>query len=222
MFRKILVTAVLIAGSAAANAALILDEGFEDVAGLTAKGWVMTNNSSPLGPTGWFQGDTGVFGAQSGAADSYVAANFLNAGLGGTIDNWLITPAFDATFATAVSFAVRSAAPPGEVPGTVDFPDNLQLLYSLGGVSTSDFISIGSISGASFTDTWSLFSLIGTSDASVRLAFRYFVTDTNVNGTYIGIDSFKIVDVPEPSTIALFAVALLMTVIATRRRRERA
>ena len=213
MFRKFFVAAVLIAGSAAANAGLILDEGFDDVAGLTAKGWVMTNNSTPVGETGWFQGNSGVFSAQSGAADSYIAANFLNAGFGGNIDNWLITPVFEVTSATAISFAARTT---GAFPG-----DTLQLLYSLGGTSTSDFFSIATISGAGFPTSWDLFSLIGTSDASVRLAFRYLVTDTSANGDYIGIDSFK-VDVPEPSTVALFAIALLMMVVATRRRRGRA
>jgi hypothetical protein len=211
MFRKILLSAVLIAGSAAANADVIYNEGFDDVSSLAAAGWVQTNNSTAGGETGWFQGNSGVFAADSGAADSYIAANYLNAGLGGNVDNWLITPVFHIEEHTLVSFATRTS---GALPG-----DNLETLYSLGGTNTdTDFFSIATLFSSVYPTDWATLSLIGTGTADIRLAFRYLVTDTLNNGDYIGIDSLS-VKVPEPSTIALFAAALLMMFAATRRRR---
>jgi hypothetical protein len=39
--------------------------------------------------------------------------------------------------------------------------------------------------------------------ASGRLAFRYVVDDTSLNGDYIGIDSVSVTAIPEPATVAL-------------------
>lgn len=212
MFRKVLIAAVLVAGSVSANAGVVLEEGFDDVAGLGASGWVTRNDSTPGGVTGWFQGDnTSAFSASAGAANSYIAANFLNAGLGGNIDNWLITPLFKLEDTTKITFDTRTA---GGLPG-----DTLEVLYSFGGTAATDFYSLGTGFLTSNLTDWSSFTLSGAAFANIRLAFRYLVTDTNNNGDYIGIDSFK-VTVPEPSTIALFAAALLMMAFATRRRRN--
>ena len=41
-------------------------------------GWVQINHSTPAGTTGWFQGNSAVFPAQTGSATSYIAANFEN------------------------------------------------------------------------------------------------------------------------------------------------
>ena len=51
--------------------------------------WAAQNLSSP-GATGWFQGNTAVFGANSGTG--YIAANFNNTTGLNTISNWLFTP----------------------------------------------------------------------------------------------------------------------------------
>ena len=58
--------------------ACVLVEGFNDITTLPGAGWVQTNHSSTAGTTGWFQGNSAVFPAQSGAATSYIAANFNN------------------------------------------------------------------------------------------------------------------------------------------------
>src|SRR3954467_15036347 len=73
MFRNILICAALVAGSATANAAVILDEGFDDVGTLAGAGWLTVNNSAGGTADPWFQGNTGVFDAAAGAADSYIA-----------------------------------------------------------------------------------------------------------------------------------------------------
>jgi hypothetical protein len=53
-----------------------------------------------------------------------------------------------------------------------------------------------------------------------RLAFRYVVTGTSVNGDYIGIDSFNFrsASVPEPGTLALFGLGLAALGIGRRRK----
>src|SRR5436190_2129992 len=214
MFRKFLLSAVLIAGSSAALAGPIItfSEGFDDVTALAASGWLQVNNSTPGGSTGCYQGDSGVFAADSGAADSYIAANFNNAGFGGNIDNWLITPVFSVYDGSVVSFSTRTN---GALPG-----DTLEVLAILGSSNLADSFSLGTIGGASFPLDWTTFGVTSGGNADVRLAFRYLVTDTSANGDYIGIDSFKVAAVPEPGTIALFGAALLMLVVAQRRRRN--
>ena len=42
----------------------------------------MINHSEPFGDSDWFQGNPDVFVAHSGAPDSYIGANFDNAGDG--------------------------------------------------------------------------------------------------------------------------------------------
>src|SRR5882672_3852819 len=64
----------------------------EDFVTVPPPGWVVTNNSEPLGTTNWYQGDTAAFQAQGGPADSYAAADFDNTGDTGTISDWLLTP----------------------------------------------------------------------------------------------------------------------------------
>ena len=78
---------VLLAAGSVANAVPILSENFDDISTLAASGWLFVNNSTPGGSTSWFQGNDGVFASQAGAADSYIAANYLNAGAGGNISN---------------------------------------------------------------------------------------------------------------------------------------
>ena len=70
------------------------EPGFDNFAGLQAAGWVFTNNSSNAGLP-WFAGNSGVFGAQAGAAGSHAAASFLSTNSDtDTIDNRLIIPVF--------------------------------------------------------------------------------------------------------------------------------
>jgi hypothetical protein len=71
-------------------------EVFNDITTLVPHGWVMQNNSQPgPGATGWFQGITAVFPSQSGAANSYIAANYDNGTGTSTLSNWLLTPKRD-------------------------------------------------------------------------------------------------------------------------------
>lgn len=201
----------------AANAGIV--EGFDNVANLGASGWSSVNNSSPTGTTGWFQGNPGVFTSQSGADDSYVAANFLNAAAGGNISNWGITPMFSLSTSNRIVFWTRTEA------GSI-WPDSLEVRLSTNGSSSnvgSTATSVGdfttlllavnsaqSIGG--YPEAWTQYVIdIGAYGPGTtgRLAFRYLVTNTNVNGDYIGIDTFSQTPTPEPMTLITLGTAVL-------------
>jgi hypothetical protein len=216
MFRKTLLCAVLIAGSTAANAGpVIFSEGFDSVGSLGAAGWASGNFSTPGGESSWFQGNTGIFDSQAGSADSYVAANYLSAGFGGNVDNWLVTPLISASNGGIVTFSTRTA---GDNPFG---GDNLELLFSsTGSLNANDYVSLGTIGSAAYPTDWTAYSFsYGASAASVRFAFRYTVTDTSTFGDYIGIDSLSVA-VPEPGTMMLLGAGLLLMPLTMRRRRR--
>ena len=213
MFRKLLSCAVLIACSSTANADVLLEEGFESIAGLG--GWLSGNFSTPsVGESDWFLGNTGIFGAQAGSEGSYIAANYLSAAPGGNVDNWLVTPLITSVRATEISFYTRTA---GFVPG-----DNLEVLVnSVGTLDLADFVSLGTIASAAFPTDWTTFSyLYDGASANLRFAFRYTVNNTSLNGDYIGIDSLTVNSVPEPGTLLLLGAGLMMVPLAMRRRRR--
>jgi hypothetical protein len=107
---KTLSCAALLACACAAQANVI--EGFDDVASLAAKGFILRNASTPAGTNAFFQGNSRVFGAQDGAAGAYLGANYDSAAAGGAIDDWLISPTFSTSAGGTISFYVRAAADP--------------------------------------------------------------------------------------------------------------
>ena len=222
--RKFAFLVVLFLGFSSSAFADILTENFNSVSSLSGSGWVGVNNSNPPGFTGWFQGNSGIFGAQSGPADSYIGANFLNSD-SGNISNWLITPEMDLANAILLTFFTRTD------PGS-GFADRLEVRLSTNGASTDvgatdssvgDFtvllLSINpTLDPDGYPSDWTQFSvaLSGLGNgAQGRLAFRYNVSDTTVNGNYIGIDTVNVVATPEPATLSL----LLLGVAALGSRR---
>jgi hypothetical protein len=210
--------------SATVDAGPILSEGFDNISLLPGAGWVTINNSSPIGTTGWFQGNSGVFGSQSGAASSYIAANFNNADFGGNVSNWLLTPVVSLASGNTLSFWVQDDA--------VFLGDTLEVRYSTAGSSAnvgSTDASVGDFSNLLQTIVWSVNP--GWMNVSValptlapgatgRLAFRYVIQDTSLNGDYLGIDNLTYgAAVPEPATLALLGTGLAGLVV--RRRRSR-
>ncbi len=212
-FSKYLTGFAATLGTSAALAGVVLTENFDSVATLPASGWVQTNNSTPGGLTGWFQGTPGVsFEAAAGAPNSYIAANFDNAPFGGAISNWLLTPVLTFGNGSALDFALRLL---GE--GALD---TVQVYLSSSGnsvnvgsttTSTGDFTLLGSFSSTSDTgwlaESFTVGGLAGTTTG--RFGFRYLVGDTSQAGDFVGIDSVRVtVPVPEPETWALMAAGL--------------
>lgn len=208
----------------------VISENFNSVASLAGSGWAIVNNSSAGGSTSWFQGNTGIFDAQSGAADSYIAANFLAAGAGGNISDWLILPEINLSGGVTLTFYTRTEA-------DSVFPDRLEVRLSANGASTDvgttdnsvgDFSTLlltlnPALALGGYPEDWTAYTVSLNGDSFApgtqgRLAFRYNVTDTNTNADYIGIDSVN-VKTPEPASLALLTFGLAAIGVRKLRRR---
>lgn len=186
---------------AQAAGAVVFNENFNNVGALA--NWLMVNQSVPAGQS-WFQGNPGIFGAQAGAADSYIGASYLSAAQGfGSIDNWLITPQLTLSGATQLSFFTRTQTVAG-------FNDMLEVRYSAGaGTDTSGFTTLlATIGGPSaYPANWQQFTANLLLSGSGRFAFRYIGDATVAN--YIGIDSVSVMTaVPEPSAYLMLCVGI--------------
>jgi hypothetical protein len=227
LLSPVMAACALSGASMSSHAAVLLNEGFNSLAALPGAGWVFKNNSQPLGATDWFQGNTAVFPAADGPADSYAAANFENAGSpAGRISNWMITPQIALDGTPTLDFALRLFGS--------DFLDTVEVYLSTAGsssdvgttsTSTGDFTLLQAFSNAGPDSGWINESITLAAFASGtmgRLAFRYFVDNTDVDGNYVGIDSVNVstrdATVPEPTPAALLALALV-GMAALRRRR---
>jgi len=222
--RVLSIAAALLLASGVAQADPILIENFDDVTNLTGNGWALVNHSSPVGQTGWFQGEDAIFSAYEGSDNSYLGANFNNAGFGGQISNWLITPFLSLNEASYLTFYTRR--------NDSEFFDSLEVRYTMsdstdvgvGAGDVGDFSSMGLVelllAGSDYPTDWIqvrvTFGNIGFGEG--RIGLRYFVDDTSANGDYIGIDSL-VVGVPEPTSLAVLGLGVLGLV---RLRRVRA
>ncbi len=224
--RALAVGAVALGVGVQAQAAT-LTEGFEVV---VPAGWTVTNNSTTVGLTGWFQGNDAVFSAQAGTSTSYAGANFNATTGAGTISDWLIAPTLTFNNGDVVSFYTRTVSAPA-------FADRLELRFSnVGGTdvgatptSVGTFALLLSVNptltSTGYPNAWTQYTstISGLSGpTSGAIAFRYFVTDGGPSGNnsdYIGIDSLTITGaVPEPTTWLLMGLG--MGVVALRRRQR--
>jgi hypothetical protein len=188
-----------------------INEGFSNVAGLTAAGWNQQNLSTPIGSNpNWVQGDpvNMPFSANSLPANSYIAVNYNSVAGAATISNWLITPMLNLNNGDVITFYTRGT-------GSV-YADNLQVRLSTNGSSTNvgaSNISVGDFSNllleinptlnaALYPSTWTQYTVtisgLATPTAG-RIAFRYYVPNggpTGLNSDLIGIDDFVYTPVP--------------------------
>jgi hypothetical protein len=179
-----------------------ITESFDNINQLTANGWSMTNNSAPIGTTGWMQGGS-EFNARSGSANSYISADFRNVGNIGQINNFLLTPNRTFRNGDVITFYTRKSTPD-------DFPDRLEVRLSTNGASTNvgstgngtgDFTTLllsinPTLSKGIYPTIWTQYTITISglpAPTSGRLAFRYFATSAGAvgtNGQFIGIDDF--------------------------------
>jgi hypothetical protein len=217
-----------------AQSAVILSEGFENVAGLNSAGWVVSNTSAPVGTTSWFQGNPAVFAAQAGTDPSYVAANFLNtSGVGGSIINTLYTPVVYVDNGQTFSFWTKTDddSDPGIAAITTD---RLRLLFSSSGASTalvnfSELLIINPAAAPGVYPTgWTQYTATVAGLAagtSGRFALQYNVPQFDSQqaptfANYIGVDSVEISTVPVPAPLGLLGMGLFFA-FAHRARRAR-
>ncbi len=218
--RRVAVATTLFVAAMAAQAQVFVSEGFDNVAGLV--GWAQADTSTPAG-TPWFQGNAGIFGSQSGAANAYIAADPVSTqgSFASSVSKYLITPNFSLATPIRLSFFARST---GVSEGA---PDRLQVLLSTAGSSTAvaSFTSL-LFDTAGIANGWTPEIVdIGAQSASAtgRIAFRYFIPDTSAAGSYLGIDTVTIAAVPEPSVVAsmLMGFGALSLAISRARRKGR-
>ena len=185
----------------------ILEENFDDLPTALTNGWVTSNNSLPIGPAQWFQGDPAVMPSQSGAANSCVQANSSSVSGNNTISNWLFSPLRLLKNGDIIKFWTRKAL---AFDGT-DYPDRLEVRLSAAGAgsfgpnsatSVGDYtillleinpnLEVGGypLDYVQYTATVSGLS----APTSCRVALRYFVTNggTGPNSYQIAIDTFSI------------------------------
>ena len=188
--------------------AVVIDEGFADVASLfSTGGWIQGNHSSPVGASTWAQcGGTAIPPAFDGGANDCILVNFNSTTGAGTISNWLLTSPITFNPGSTASFYTRTSA-------GASFPDRLEVRlcttgactnYGTGATDVGDFTTLlltinptlaagpdpTGVNG--YPDVWTKFDLSGLpSTGSGRIAFRYFVTNagpTGDNSNIIGID----------------------------------
>ncbi len=196
-------------------AVVVLDEDFGSVASLSD--WALINRSAPAG-SGWFQGNTGIFSAQSGTANSYAAANYLGAANGlGLVDNWLITPTLSLSGLTTLSFFTNRASEPG-------FFDQLEVRFGFGSNTSADgfdtlLLTIGG--EGTFPAQWAQWTTSLDVQGEGRFAFRYLGNADTLS--YIGLDTVRVVTaVPEPSTYLMLLAGLGAVGASARRLRRQA
>jgi hypothetical protein len=194
-----------------AGGTLVLKEDFGNAGALA--GWYQVNNSIAPG-TGWIQGSSGMFSAESGDPDTFIAASYLSALNGtGMVDNWLITPTLDLSGTTVLSMYTRH-----EKVEFFDANDTLQMLFAPGsGSGTDGFTLLGTVGGEmNYPDTWQKVGATLNVDGPGRFAFRYLGAADTLN--YIGIDTLRVVTaVPEPSSYLMLGLGLAALGLARRK-----
>jgi len=207
LIKKLLLTSVCLVSLCLNTTAQSFTENFDDITLLPGNGWVMTNNSTPIGSNpNWFQGNNiasgGPFDSYNGAPNSYIAANFNMVAGNNTISSWLITPNRTFRNGDVITFYTRKATPD-------TYPDRLEVRLSTSGASTNvgapgnnvgDFTTLlmsinpTLITGV-YPTSWTLYTVTISglpAPTSGRIAFRYFVTSggpLGANSDYIGIDN---------------------------------
>lgn len=185
-------------------------EGFENVAQLTSRGWIILNRSDPLGTTSWFQGVPARFPAQAGPNDSYASSDALNAsGQDAVLSSWLITPDIQFADGSTLDFATRELSSPTDESNRLEvlacFDSNSQSCTdvgdssgSLGGfVNALVIVNPSQVQGG-YPSTWSFYSVTQAmgmpQSGHGRIAFHHYGNAHAMDpiGTTIGVDTVTV------------------------------
>lgn len=187
-------------------------DGDNTVTGLQARGYKTYNNSTTVGSTVWFQGNSTVFPAFNGPSTGYVGANFNATTGANNIDVWMVLPkvAGGTLAGDSLIFYSRST----DVAVT-NYPDSIRVMYSANGDSTvaGTWVERGRFKvpnptvGSGAAGYIRKAFVAGTDGANGRFAIRYCVVSGGPSGSnsdYIGIDALTIertvVPPPNPTT----------------------
>lgn len=234
-------TAIIYVLSLSHAAAAALNEGFESpdntVGQLQSEGWTFINNSNPQGSptTGWgINNDSastgGVLFPHSGS--NWIGADF-SSGANNVVSDWMILPTMTFQQASSLTFSTVSAA--SDV-----FPDRLRVLLSINGNSsnvgpagsttnfgdfTNSLIDINPTyaTGSAYPNigsgqTYAPFGSLGLGQFAGdtgRIAFQYFLTNTEMQGSHIAVDDISvnnIVTAPVPAPVIGRGLLVLLTV----------
>lgn len=193
--RAFAASALALAAASTAHANVLLTESFDNVAGLSGSGWVLFNLSSPIGTTNWFQGDSNIFASQAGAPSAYIAANFNNAAVGGTISNLLLSPVFSTVLPGTVSFFAKA---------DIFAPYSDTITYGIS--SGTGFVAPTSVTLSGDWTQYTFGFAAGGAGSSARFAISYNGPADTSN--YIGIDTVAVTAVPEPAAVLMLACGL--------------
>ncbi|MEP7144359.1 MAG: choice-of-anchor J domain-containing protein [Ferruginibacter sp.] len=194
-------------------------EEFDTVSNSISKGWVIANNSKPIGTAAWKQG-VFYFENKVGTGDGFSAVNAsysgndfimtsVDCGFGtANCSNWLISPEMTVKTGDSISFYTRTYKSPASNADRLQVrlntvnssPDVGVDSNSTGGFSTVllDINPGFLLTGAnSFPGIWTKYTItiIDMPEAKkTRIAFRYYVPSggpTGKNGLGVGIDKFQ-------------------------------
>ena len=217
MLKKSLLALALAGSVVTAQADVLLQENFDNVASLQANGWILNNASAAPGTTSWYQGDQAIFGAYNGAPEAYIAANFNSASAGGTLANWLITPVFSTATNVLISFWAKADQ-------LENFADNLAYGVSTGSADLSAFSLLPSFVVRGDWTRYTLALNAQGAGSTARFAIQYGGPADAAN--YVGIDALDINTVgvnavPEPASVLLFGAGMLGLMGLRRRKQAR-